>query len=271
MSKFGAHAIYQGTVIHARHQPREHRFQYSLFQVLADLDDLDKLEQCSALWSVERFNLVQFRRADYLAGVDNLKQAVIDKIVQQSGNNFSGKVFLLTNLRYWGYCFNPVSFYFCYSDGKTLGEKPDYIVAEINNTPWNERHAYVLDINKATTSSHGDDAKTDTVIFEFDKVFHVSPFMPMDMHYRWLFELSPERMLIHMELYNTSEAQQSERQFFATMELSGQPLTRRLANRLPFSYPLLCVKVVAAIYWQALRLWLKRVPFFSHPDKLSRE
>ncbi|MGH1539563.1 MAG: DUF1365 domain-containing protein [Arenicella sp.] len=277
-----SHSVYEGVVIHERQQPRLHRFQYTVFQPYIDLDEIDTLNQLSRLWSVNRFNLVQFKRSDYMTGDDDLKTAVIECIHTHTQEHFQGKIYLLTNLRYWGYCFNPVSFYFCYADNKDNSENPTltYIVAEINNTPWDERHAYVLDVATGTVagktdtlrqdsneSSHINDTPKHKLRFDFDKVFHVSPFMPMDLQYRWFFTITEKRINIHMELYRETSGTKRQRQFFATMNLQGQSLNRQQANRLPFRYPMLCLKIFSAIHWQALKLWCKRIPFINHPNK----
>ena len=156
---------------------------YRLFQVLLDLDHLDNLNHISRLWSLEKFNLVAFHRNNYLPGKSDLKQTVIDKIHAETGKHFNGRVQLLTNLSYYGHCFNPVSFYFCYEKSDVLS----YILADINNTPWDERHCYVHDcsdsqqFSNSNKNSHAKD-KTDSNIdsrqkysFHFDKQFHISP------------------------------------------------------------------------------------------------
>jgi DUF1365 family protein len=155
-------------------------------------------------------------------------------------------------LRFLGFCFNPVSFYFCYPEGT---EWPRYILAEINNTPWNERFCYVLDTGESPV-------QTDKWVFEFDKAFHVSPFMPMAQHYRWQFSLHEPNLTIHMQLQ-----QDNESCFDATLQLKAQPMTRSGMRNLPLRYPFLTLSVVLSIYWQALRLWLKGIPFYGHPDK----
>jgi DUF1365 family protein len=165
----------------------------------------------------------------------------------------AGPIRLLTHPRYFGYGFNPVSFYYCYeADGETLAA----IVAEINNTPWGEQHCYVL----PARASHG--TADHKLRFQFGKDFHVSPFLPMDMDYDWRFAPPGDRLLVHMENWQDGEAL-----FDATMTLERAPITAGSLAACLATYPLMTGKVAFAIYWQALRLWLKRTPFFTHPDK----
>ena len=159
-----------------------------------------------------------------------------------------GPIFLLTHLRYFGHCFNPVSFYYCY-DAKGL--RVESIVAEITNTPWAERHAYVLD-----ATQNQDRLKR----FSFDKHFHVSPFMPMDMQYDWRFNAPGEHLFVHMQNFREGRSM-----FDATLSLNRQPFGAAALVRLLLGFPLMTVKVAAAIHWQALRLWLKKTPVYDHP------
>lgn len=241
--------IYRGWVQHQRHLPHRHSFKYPLAMLMLDLDQLEQHFSRSRLWSRERFNLISFYRRDYLRSkTDDLKTAVSELIHQRCSEDFNGQIKILTHPRYLGFIFNPVTFYFC-SDGDTL----KYIIAEINNTPWNERHAYVLKVaENAVQPLH----------FSFEKQFHISPFMPMDVQYQWRFQLQPDALNIHMAMMHDGE-----RHFDATLQATSQPLTSKNMRWLPIRYPLQTLSVVFRIYWQALRLWGKHTPFFSHPDK----
>jgi len=269
------HHVFEGTVTHERFTPKQHRFSYKLFYLLVDLDKVNELDNISPLWSVNKINLVQFRRDDYM-GTDSphhpldqdLKASVIDAILKQTEENFSGKIFLLSNLRYWGYCFNPISYYFCFNQSGDL----QYIVDEVTNTPWKERHQYVHKVSKP--SSQANDKQSHKLVFEFKKSFHVSPFMPMDMHYKTTYKIDNNKIFIHMDLYSNNEQEihdhelnSMKKTFFATMNLNGKPLSKTVASLLPFRFPFQCSKIIISIYWQALKLWIKRVPFFAHPNK----
>jgi len=247
-----ASAIYRGRMRHRRHAPHPHTFGYPIAQLLIDLDEVDDLFTGRWLWSVGRRNLAEFRRSDYLGDpAQPLAEAVRARIAQALGHAPHGPIRLLTHLRYAGHVFNPVSFYYCYgADGQTL----EAIVAEITNTPWKERHAYVLPVEQA-------DAQGRALSWTFDKQFHVSPFMQMDCEYRWRFTAPGEDLHVHMQVWR-----QGERQFDADLILQRHRLDGRGLAGVLLRYPLMTFKVVAAIHWQALRLWLKRTPVHDHPS-----
>ncbi|TXH18822.1 MAG: DUF1365 domain-containing protein, partial [Gammaproteobacteria bacterium] len=158
MSGF-ASAIYEGRVRHRRHAPRAHAFEYRMAQLYLDLDEVDAVFRERWLWSVERPNLASFRRRDFLGDpAQPLAEAVRDRVERASGERPGGPVRLLTHLRYAGYSFNPVSFYYCHAADGALHS----IVAEITNTPWKERHRYVLDARGGLSALDA---------FEFDKEF----------------------------------------------------------------------------------------------------
>lgn len=245
-------AIATGRVWHRRETPTPHRFVYRTSYTLIDIDRVESIFALSRLWSVGRANLVSFKRGDFLPPFDQpLREAVSDRVEAVVGRRPEGRIIVLSHLRQWGMCFNPVSFYFCHDATGRL----DAIVAEVHNTPWNERHAYVLDCSDQDGPAYR---------FAFDKAFHVSPFLPMGIHYDWRFRIGDDEIDVHMRL------KQSDRQCFsAGMRLALRPLTAKTMWRMPLAFPVMTLKVVAAIYWQAFRLWLKRVPFYSHPDKVS--
>ncbi len=252
-----ASAIYRGRMQHRRHAPQPHAFTYPVAQLLLDLDELDTLFERRWLWSVGRRNLAEFRRSDYLGDPDQpLAGAVRARITEAMGRAPSGPIRLLTHLRYAGHVFNPVSFYYCYAaDGTTL----DCIVAEITNTPWKERHAYVLPVTEA-------DAHGRALGWSFDKRFHVSPFMPMDCHYHWRFTAPGDDLRVHMQVWRDGQ-----RQFDADLALQRHPLDGRGLAAVLLRYPLMTLQVVVAIHWQALRLWLKRTPVHDHPSIAGKQ
>jgi DUF1365 family protein len=252
-----ASAIYRGRMQHRRHAPQAHAFTYPVAQLLLDLDELDTVFERRWLWSVGRRNLAEFRRSDYLGDPDQpLAGAVRARITEAVGRAPSGPIRLLTHLRYAGHVFNPVSFYYCYAaDGTTL----DCIVAEITNTPWKERHAYVLPVTEA-------DAHGRALCWSFDKRFHVSPFMPMDCHYHWRFTAPGDDLRVHMQVWRDGQ-----RQFDADLALQRHPLDGRGLAAVLLRYPLMTLQVVVAIHWQALRLWLKRTPVHDHPSIAGKQ
>jgi DUF1365 family protein len=219
-----------------------------------DLAELPTVFDRRWLWSTSAPALARWKRADHHGDADEPLDASIRKLVEsRCGLRPQGPIRLLTHPRYFGYGFNPVSFYYCYeADGETLAA----IVAEINNTPWGEQHCYVLPARASTgTADH-------KLRFEFGKDFHVSPFLPMDMDYDWRFNAPDEHLLVHME--NWREGRQL---FDATLTLEREPITAASLASALVAYPLMTSRVACAIYWQALRLWLKRTPFLTHPDR----
>jgi DUF1365 family protein len=245
--------LYVGSVRHRRFRPVGHAFRYGLFQVYLDLDELDTVFRGRWLWSARRPALAWLKRSDHLGDpAVPLKQAVQDLVHQATGTRPQGPIRLLTHLRYFGYCFNPVSFYYCFD---ATGTRVETIVAEINNTPWGERHCYVLPAGQ----SNGGPRR-----FRFGKDFHVSPFMPVDIGYDWRFSAPEERLAIHMENHRGGE-----KLFDATLRLEQRPITGRSLAGALLRYPFMTLAVIRRIYWQALLLWLKRVPFHTHPSKVN--
>lgn len=245
-----------GTVWHRRDLPKTHAFRYRLWFSLLDVDRLDERFARSRLWSLGRFGLVRFRRADYFhdpgAPEAPLGEAVRDRVERDLGERPDGPVRVLTHLRQWGLVFNPVSFYLAHrAEGALLA-----ILAEVHNTPWGERHGYVLDAREQAGPRYR---------FQFAKDFHVSPFLPMDMDYDWRFGLEPETFSVHMRVTRGGQDH-----FSAGMNLALQPLSPAAMNRLPLTFPLLAAKVAGGIYWQALKLYVKRIPFHDHPRELER-
>ncbi len=247
-----ASAVYEGMVRHRRLAPHPHAFEYRMAQLYLDLDEVDRVFEQRWLWSNEHGNIAQFRRADYLGPHElPLAEAVRRRVEQAAGQRPAGPIRLLTHLRYFGYVFNPVSFYYCFAkDGQTL----NCIVAEITNMPWHERHAYVLPITSAQAQGR-------VLHWTFAKSFHVSPFMPMAREYDWRFTAPADDMHVHMNVLRDGQ-----REFDATLTLQRQPLTGASLARVLWRYPLMTARVVGAIHWQAFRLWLKRNPVHDHPQ-----
>ncbi len=249
--------IYEGTIRHRRFWPRENRFQYRLFFMYLDLDELPTLFENHLLWSSSRLNFAYFRRKDHFGDPEiSIYQAVADLVEEQMGRRPEGPIRMLTHLRYFGLCFNPVSFFYCYDE---VENDLETIVTEIHNTPWNERHCYVL---KNDANEH---PLKQWRRYQFSKSFHVSPFIDMDIHYDWRFRLPGDRLSVHMIDYRGNK-----KIFDASLSLHRREITPAALSNMLIKYPLLTGKVVAMIYWQALRLVIKKTPFYPHPKKINR-
>ncbi len=249
--------LFQGTLSHHRYAPKKHRFKYKVFQIWVNLNKLAGLDEISPFWSSKSFNLVRFKRSNYLPSEKSLADQVKSTIREHTGIAFDGDVFMLANLSYWGHCYNPVCFYACY-EGETL----HFFVSEIHNTPWGERFCYVHQPFEPDASAM---AQSHTHVADFNKQFHVSPFMPMDVQYRWRYRLTDDHVQISMNL-----SQSDTRIFNATLNLRSQALTPLQASLLPFKYPVMGMKVLVGIYWQAFLLWKKGLTFFRHPTSDDR-
>jgi DUF1365 family protein len=248
--------IYEGRVSHTRKTPVEHQFNYRLFMMYLDLDELPTLFRGRWFWSASGRAIARFRRSDHVGPCEmKLIDVVRNLVERETGKRPAGPIRLLTNLSYFGYCFNPVSFYYCFGeDGETL----EYIVSEVNNTPWGERDTYVLDCKTGGEKGAG-------WRFRPTKKMHVSPFMPMDIEYDWALSSPTEKLQVYMK------SSKDGKKFFDTAmnlerrEISAWSLAGVLAR-----FPLMTLKVILAIHWEALRLWIKRCPVHVHPDKESK-
>lgn len=252
-----------GHVRHRRRLPVRQAFEYPTGMLAIDLDEWDTLGKLSPWLSVERFNVLSLYRADYFrADQGDLRSAVRQHVHQATGWMPDGRIELIAHPRYLGHCFNPVAFYLCYASGDDPldGAVPRAILAEITNTPWHERHTYCLCGDQITAGGQG----WKTQSFDFQKNFHVSPFNSLDQTYRWHFSFRPGEMRVHMNVY-ASTPSQGPKHFDATLVVQRTPLDRRTLHKAIRRFPAETLKVVAGIYWQALRLKLKGAPVYDHP------
>lgn len=249
--------LYAGRVRHRRFGPVGHAFEYALYMLYLDLDEIDTVFKGRWFWSVNRPNLVWFRRRDFLYGTDEpLREAVSRCVMEAGGPRPQGPIRMLTHLRVWGYNFNPVTFYYCFdADGTTLSS----LIAEITNTPWQERRRYVLlpDQDEGGGPMHR---------YRFPKDFHVSPFMPMDLDYDWRFSDPGPSLAVHMRL------DQAEKKLFdASLRLEAKPLDAFHLASVLVRYPFMTLRVIAGIYFEALRLKWKGLRVYDHPHEGSNQ
>ncbi|MDD9890642.1 MAG: DUF1365 domain-containing protein [Gammaproteobacteria bacterium] len=243
-------AIYEGYVRHRRFVPGQHEFRYPLFMFLLKAEEIPLVVKCFWQLGTHLFSWARFKRDDYLLGSStNLSDSVKEKIAEHLNTNekeIDGEVYLLGHLRYFGFYFSPLNVYFLKN-----GESFKYMLAEVSNTPWHEKHYYLLDLENL--SPH-------------QKEFHVSPFNPMNQTYQW--KIKPpsngtDQCVIHIESIDESDT----RVFDATLVLQRKPLIQSQLNRVLIKTPVQTASVVFGIYWQALKLFLKRTPIYKHPGK----
>jgi uncharacterized protein len=238
-------AIYLGRLVHRRLGPKPHAFAYRLYMLYLDLDELAALPP-SRWFGVERARPLSFRRRDYLGDPARpLKGEVLDEVERTLGFRPAGPVRLLTHVRSLGYVFNPVSFYYCFD---ASGREVQAVVSEITNTPWGERYRHVVR------------GRPTRIEDRFIKAFHVSPFLPMGQTYAWQFSAPGEQLRVKMR--NESEGRVV---FRAQLALVRHPFNAAALRRVAIGLPLMSLRMHAAIYLQAARLWLKGAPFHPHP------
>jgi DUF1365 family protein len=260
-----ASCLYEGMLRHRRFEPIEFGFRYPIRLLYLDLAELDDLFRESRLWSIERWAPARYRRSDHLGPPEEPLEVSVRRLVEaRLGHAPDGPIRLLTSPSYFGLAFNPVSLHYCFeADGDTLGA----IVAEITNTPWGERHCYVLDL------AERDSDISDVALArhrETSKSFHVSPFMEMAMHYDWRV-LTPGRSLtLSLRTELSSRPPATNREYEAPYSQTDLVLNRcefdKATLRKAFwRAPILSGQMLFRTYWQAFRLAWRRVPFVRHP------
>jgi uncharacterized protein len=236
--------LYEGTLTHVRLGPGpHHRFVKRIAMPLVFLDELEALEAESRLFSASGAAPLRYRRQDFLAPSDvPLAEAVAQALVAGGRPAPRGRIALLAHLRTLGWQFNPLSLYLAFDEDGAV----ESLVAEVENTPWHERHPYVV----GPPGTH-----------DFAKELHVSPFLPMGLDYRLDYDAPDERLRVRLEV-----AEQGQRRFVAALEGRRRPLDRAGIRRLLLRHPLGAQRVTAGIYAQAGHLVFKRAPYHPHPE-----
>jgi len=247
-------ALYEGTVSHSRRDATSHSFRYRVLMAWLNLDELPGALDAHPLWSARHPAPVRFRRQDFHGDPSTpLDEAVRRTIAEQSGERPTGPICLLAHLRTWGWTFNPIAFYVAFApDGSG---QVDALLAEVTNTPWHERHAYVLPVH----------ARSVPEPVRFPKALHVSPFLDLDLDHS--FALTPpgaDRWTIRMDDWRGEE-----REFAATLDLRRRPLDRPTMGRMLRRHPVPAQRVSSGIYLEALKLRAKGAPFRRHPAKVG--
>lgn len=251
----GGPALYTGQLRHRRFTPRPHAFTYDIFMALIDIDQVEAQMRVSRLTSYNRFNWATFDERDHLgAPTRPLRTRLADSAAAAGVALPDGPIYLLTHLRYLGFNFNPISFYYCYDREGGLRA----VLNEVNST-FGEQRCYWIDAARATRGPNGLRHRT-------AKTMHVSPFMSMDVDYEFALTEPGDSLVAHMNTFHQHEG--VERPYFdATLTLARRPWTASEVRRALRRHPLMTAKVVAAIHWEALRLWLKGVPHYDPPAK----
>ena len=246
-------SLYVGDVMHARLKPFGHRFTYRVFSLLLDLDRLSEAGRRSTLFSVGRFNLVSFSARDHGPRDGGDLRAHVEGLLAAQGGASPARILLLAYPRILGFTFNPLAVYYCYDTQDRLTA----LIYEVRNT-FGGLHAYVLPVGEGALDGRG-------LRQEQDKLFYVSPFLHMDHRYR--FRMRPPGDTVHIRIL---ECDAQDPVLAATFHGARQSLTSATLARACLALPLMTFKVVAAIHWQALKLWLKGAKYIPDAASVAR-
>ena len=249
-------AIYEGVIEHRRYVDRAHFFKYSLYMLWLRVSEVDDVNKSWPMIRRFRWSPVSVNARDYMGHRQEatLSERLAGEIKDKLQVNWHGEAFMLAQPRHFGFVMNPLAVYYCYDSSNKL----EYVVGEITNTPWGERHCYVFDMRRTPEERPAS--------FSFKKEFHVSPFLPMDMDYTWKLN-HPSRSLT-VNIWNKVS---DKVVFEAHLMLARRKLTVLEMIRQMTLKPLMTFKVWLGIYLNAGILYgIKRVRFYDHP-KLTNE
>lgn len=237
-------SLYIGKIGHSRQIPKKHHFQYPLFMWFLNLDELDKIPYLGKWFSTSKWALSRYHRPDYYGDPNiPLADAIRKRMEELTGHPVEGGVYGLMNMRTLGLYFSPVNFYYGYDSDGNLS----HFMAEVSNIPWNNRHQYCH------------------YVFDSDlppdnpKLFHVSPFNPLNQHYRWGLKAPAETTFVQIDVDD-----ERGHIFTARLDLNRRPLTLESVRHELLKKPAMTIFMVAGIYWQALKLYIKGVPYIAY-------
>jgi len=258
--------LYTGTLRHRRFRPRKHEFTYKLFMAWLDIDRIPELMAQSPWTSYNRFNWASFEERDHFGDPRiSLRERVAQDARAHGVPLPDGPIFLLTHLRYLGYCFNPISFYFCYDQSGRV----DTVLAEVNSTFGESRNYWLWPQNRQPSANALSYQLSNKALrYRCPKTMHVSPFMDMNLDYEFALTEPGDKLVAQMNTIERGSAFDSQPFFDATLALERQEWNSRNLRGVLLRHPWMTAKVIGAIHWQALRLFLKRVPVFTHPARV---
>lgn len=245
--------LYETDVMHCRIRPKRHQFNSSLFMFYLDLDEIDRLENVSKLIGHNKNRIYNFMDKDHfdLDGT-TIKEKVLNYLQDKVDTESIKKIMLLTNLRTFGYVFNPVSFYFCFD----LQNKPVCVVPEICNTFREIKPFFIKDIEEGKNTFRSQQKKN----------FYISPFVSVDMPLDFKVRIPDEQLNIQIDDYD-----EQGKFLYATMSGRKVQLTKRNLILYSLKFPFVTLKIISLIHFHALLLWLKKVPYFEKNEKLDSQ